>query len=254
MKKLATFAACTFILTFSAGAHADGLLDFNLVAPTSGSITHSGGNATLVGSGIQVDNVVGLDTPINNNVVRNLYLAPGVAGGQFGFATNPLVSFTPGTSTQGSRWVFGGGTGSGIQIVGAVDLNNDGDYTDPGDISNPETVLLTGQFYGDVVVTSTVGTNTMRILGAGHLSIVNSTLLSFYGMPLGIYYDGGINIQFRANEGANHSLTSTTLLSGDISVSPTPEPTSFLLLGLGGLGLMGYVGRRRLRSLVPSTA
>ena len=35
-------------------------LDFNLSAPTSGTISYGGGGGALIGSNIEVDNVVGL--------------------------------------------------------------------------------------------------------------------------------------------------------------------------------------------------
>ena len=43
-------------------------LDFNLSAPTSGTISYGGGGGALIGSNIEVDNVVGLSTPANANV------------------------------------------------------------------------------------------------------------------------------------------------------------------------------------------
>jgi hypothetical protein len=45
-------------------------LDFNIGAPTSGTISYAGGGGALIGSNIEVDNVVGLSTPANAMVWR----------------------------------------------------------------------------------------------------------------------------------------------------------------------------------------
>ncbi|HEU0049207.1 MAG TPA: hypothetical protein VFQ43_16575, partial [Nitrososphaera sp.] len=49
---------------------ADPIIDFGLVAPTGGTISYAGGAAPLLGTNIQVDNVVGLDTPDHNGWLR----------------------------------------------------------------------------------------------------------------------------------------------------------------------------------------
>ena len=47
-------------------------LDFNISAPTSGTISYGGSGGALVGSNIEVDNVAGLSTPANANVTAAL--------------------------------------------------------------------------------------------------------------------------------------------------------------------------------------
>ena len=47
-------------LLMGATAHADTLLDFGIITPTTGSISYAGGGAPLVGLGIDVDIVTSL--------------------------------------------------------------------------------------------------------------------------------------------------------------------------------------------------
>src|SRR5262249_57435774 len=49
-----------FFPMLGATAHADSILDFGIVTPTTGSISYAGGAAPLVGLGIDVDLVTGL--------------------------------------------------------------------------------------------------------------------------------------------------------------------------------------------------
>jgi hypothetical protein len=41
-------------------------INFGINAPTAGTISYEGGAASLIGSGIDVDSIVGLDTPSNS--------------------------------------------------------------------------------------------------------------------------------------------------------------------------------------------
>lgn len=57
--------------------------------------------------------------------------------------------------------------------------------------------------------------------------------------PVGIFYDGDFEILGGSNDGAFD-----TLATADFKVSPTPEPSTILLLGSGLLILAGAVRRR----------
>src|SRR5207247_8694563 len=86
-------------------ALADSVLDFKVPAlqPTTAHIDYAGGSAPLVGTGIVVDSVVGLDTPLNAGVALTCIAC--------------TLDFTTGANTRGWTW-GGGGT---ITITGAAD-------------------------------------------------------------------------------------------------------------------------------------
>lgn len=207
-------------------------LDFGMIAPTTGSISYGGGNAPLVGTDIQVDNVLGRDqfggvgtgVPINP---LNIY------GG--------LLSFTTGANTGG--WTWGGGSGTTITLTGGLDFNGDNILDLP-----TNTVLLSGTF-GSAFVNSLGGF--LKISGASFTDYKHPELLTYFGLPTALPngdpmpYLGGLNLSFSASQTVvGNPFTSTSLASGDLVNTPVPEPGALLLLGFGLAGL-GFVSRKK---------
>jgi hypothetical protein len=194
------------------------ILDFGVVAPTGGSISYAGGAAALVGSDIDVDNVVGIGTPLSDGVMIDL------KGAKLNFTTGGLTAFSDGTFT-----FAGGGT---ISIVIAQEPNSDAKGT--------EVVILAGTFTG-ASVTSFGGT--FKIAGASFLDRKNPELLAIYGLPEQVY-TGNFNISFNAPTSID-GFRSSVVLSGDITNTPVPEPITVLLVGTGLVGL-GFASRKRM--------
>ncbi|GKT07879.1 PEP-CTERM sorting domain-containing protein [Desulforhabdus sp. TSK] len=231
-KKIFTVASILILVgtLFIVPAHAAPILDLGVIAPTTGSISYLGGANPLEGTNIQVDNVVGLGTLINDGVAFN------IVGGRLDFKTgNPT----------GQPWDFGGGASSTISVIGGVDINGDGDLNDVGDIAN--TTLLSGVFgHASVSISNTVAGTQFNIAGAGFSDTKNDDLLDLFGLPKGVPYEGAFNISFTSSVVSPGSpFTSTTVLSGDIVNTPVPEPTSMLLLGSGLAGVFFY-GRKKI--------
>ena len=214
-------------------AHAIAELDFGLIAPTGGVISFSGlAGDPLVGTDIEVDNVVGLDTPANPNVPIAI--------------TNGRLNFTTGGSTTvagDAAWSFA--AGGEITITGAVPAAG---------IVDDSTVLLSGSF--EIAQVIQVGL-TFHVAVAEFLDIKDPTLAEFFGLTGGqnTTFEGHMNLSFLAFGSTaagrlEDGFESFVLYSGDIvntppSTVPTPAGT---WMGVGMLGLVALIGVRRMRS------
>ena len=198
-------------------AHAIPTIDYGLVAPTSGSLSYAGGAAPLVGTNINVDNVTGLQTPLNDGVTLS--------------CSGCLLNFATGALTSSWNW---GGPGS-ISLDGAI--------LGAGIASS--TNLFSGTFASASVVTLS-GVTVVALTNFFATNNVNVT--NFFGLPSGPGYVGNINLSFQVPSetvtgGAFNTVNGGQLLSGDVAIN-TPEPTSILLLGSGLTGI-GLFNRKR---------
>jgi hypothetical protein len=186
-------------------SEADPLLDFWIGSPTTGTIFYIGGNNPLVGAGISVDSVVGLETPINDGVTQSL------SGAVLNFTTGNFVSSTS------SEWVFDPGGSISIQ--------------------SGTTVLLSGTLTdADVIKSGSL----FKVAIGGFIDTKDPGLLAFYGLP-NTAYSGNFNISFYTVGSPPNAFTSTIVLSGDVTNSPlpVPEPSLIVLLSIAGLSLAG---------------
>jgi hypothetical protein len=195
-------------------------LNFNIVAPTTGSISYNGTGGALIGTNIDVDNVVGLSTPANANVTST--------------CLGCTLNFTSGvnTSTGSGTWQFG--PGGSISITGGVDFQGS-----TPDISLGST-LLTGTFSSATVSDAGV----FEVTFGSFTDVKHADLLSYYGMPSG-NYDGSLTILFSAVVGPGNAINSTSLFGGSIAnVAAVPVPAAAWLFGSGLLGLYSAVRRK----------
>jgi hypothetical protein len=202
---------------------AEAFIDFGVVAPTAGSISYAGGTAPMIGTGIQVDNVVGLNTPSQNFVARNCLSCV------LNFTTGNLISSTS------SLWDFG--SGGSLLLTGTVDLNGDG-VVSAGDATG---LLMSGSFSAASVNVSSL---VFKVAAASFASVLNTALTNFYGTdPAPFTYQSGLNMSFWSTAMPPGAFASSTVLSGDV-VAATPEPASMLLLGTV-IAASGVLFRRR---------
>lgn len=200
-------------------------VDFNISAPTTGSVIYSGGNSALVGSNIDVDNIVGLNTPLNNNVLS--------------ICATCTLNFTTGNfeSYDGTTWTFMGG--GSIEVIGGVDFQD----LPVGEDIPAGTTLLSGTFNEASVVELPSGTFEFSILGGSFIDTKDPQLLAYYGLP-DVDYQGGLNISFEAvfigNPGG---FESTQIFSGDIVNTPVPLPAGAFLF-LSAVGVLSFFRRK----------
>ena len=201
-------------------------LDFNLSAPTSGTVTYGGGGGALAGSNIEVDNVVGLSTPANANVTSVCFSC--------------LLNFNSGTLTgsgpqNGGWWSFG--SGGTISITGGVQLQGG------TDISLGST-LLTGNFNNAFV--QDLGSQ-FKVTFGSFSDTKNADLLSYYGLTPGAPFQGALTLLFAATDnGVGSAFTSTSVFSGSVvnSPAPVPLPAAAWLFGSALAGLAGVLRKK----------
>jgi hypothetical protein len=188
-------------------------LDYEFIAPTIGSISYNGMlTGTLQGSGIDVDLIVGLGTPLNDNVGRVCISCT------LSFASGAFTSSTP------TRWTFA--AGGSIVLTGGVDLDNNG-AIGAGDVPLG-TTLFSGTFVTEITVVVLQGG--FRVIGGSFSDTQSSALSSFFGLPTGAaVYEGGLNLSFASSTAPPNAFHSSLLFSGNMAnVAPdsTPTPTN----------------------------
>jgi hypothetical protein len=199
-------------------------LDFNISAPTSGTISYGGSGGALIGSNIEVDNVVGLSTPANANVTA---LCVSCA---LNFTTGLLSNAGGPNQNNNGWWSFG--SGGTITITGGVQLQGGTDIVSGS-------TLLNGNFNSAFV--QDLGSQ-FKVTFGSFSDTKNADLLSYYGLTSGTPFQGALTLLFAATDnGVGTPFTSTSVFSGNVvnSPAPVPLPAAVLLFGSGLVGLVG---------------
>jgi len=105
---------------------------------------------------------------------------------------------------------------------------------------------LIDTFLVELIYESTSGTVTETLLSEGSGSVVFESPLAFSSnLPLTDLDNslGNGTIRFTLTE--NNSDVGTRIELDNVLIQPVPEPTTFALLGIGAVGLLGYARRKR---------
>ena len=208
-------------------------LDFNIGAPTSGTVSYDGSvGGALVGSNIEVDNVVGLSTPANANVT-SLCLSC-----VLNFSTGGLTNAGGPGGTNSGWWSFG--PGGSVSITGGVQLQAGTDIA-------LATTLLNGTFNSAFV--QDLGLQGFKVTFGTFFDTKHPDLLSYYGLTPGSPFEGAFTLLFASpNPGIGGAFTSTSVFSGNVvnTLGPAavPLPAAALLFGSGLLGLAGALRKK----------
>lgn len=234
---------------FNPTGSSNSVLDFVMVVPTAGTVSYNGGliggaHNPLVGSTINVDYVVGFDTPQHNLVKLNLI------GGQLNFQTGNFFS------SNASTWFFNGG-GFFTLTAQCIDVDRDGDTSCDSndmvpDLNSVPGLVLSGLWDSAQLQETNPARKTDKLEGGLIQDRVWQQLLGYYGLqnpPIG-NLNGDFNLTMLGTGNPNKTFKSTRLLSGDFAdtnIPPSPEPASLLLFGTGMIGVAGFV-RRKLKT------
>lgn len=204
-------------------------LNFNMNAPTSGSVSYGGTGGGLIGSNIDVDNVVGASTPLNANVTSTCLTCV------LNFTSGSLSNSGGPNPNNNGWWRFS--SGGSITVIGGVDFQGT-----TNDISLGST-LLSGTF-GSAFVQDLGGPG-FRVTFGNFIDTKHASLLSYYGLPSGTY-NGALTLLFTAqNNGTGSAFTSTSMIGGSISnIAAVPVPPAAWLFGSGLLGLYSALRRK----------
>jgi hypothetical protein len=216
---LAALAIGVLALTMSAAPAKADAIDFNYLNGTIA--TGAGGVVTGTVNGT-------VTVSRNGTTVLCCFSIPATLT----FTTGTFVSGNGTTSTP-FTWNAGGsitvtttgGTVNGVSLASSTLFS--------GSFAGPETAVVNG---------TTAGLNGMFVLGN-----INAALAAALKMPAGAY-TGIMQNNLSITGFVNGVPATASLASGDLTVTPTPEPGTLALFGSGLLGIAGIARRYLLKS------
>ena len=229
----ALLIVAALVLAPMGSAQALAIIEFSTAVPNTGSVSYAVEMGPLVGSDIQIADVVSVQSQIHSG--ESLLCLDCTLS----FETGDLQSFTPGPTVD--TWEFAGGPGSSLTI--------DGKVPDAGIVATAG--LLEAAFEGNVVVSrfNAPGSGFAVQIGI-HVGTVDGALAAYFGEAVTAVEQGGLNLSFFVDEVAlDQTFTNATPASGPISAQVVPEPNTAVLLTLGlvALGLSNRAGRSKKR-------
>ena len=208
----------------------------------------------VVGGKLQVTltNTSTFDTLVPVDVLTALYFDvlgnPSLSADSALLGAGSSIIYDTATSDVGGEWAYRQGIGSGALPDGqayGISSTGLGVFGPPNIIGGPNLagpVSPGGPQYGIVSAGDNPATGNGGITGSGGL-IKNSVIFTLSSLPPVFSLDSISNIRFQY--GTN--LSEPSFLPGIPPGAPpaVPEPSSFVLFGIGAIGLGAFVRRRR---------
>jgi len=203
------------------------VVDFGNTSPGVSELKYAGGSSALLGNNIVVSTLIA-----NGTATNSPYNQP-IVGGLLNFSTGPFAGTTSFLGAPVDLFA----TGGTITLTGGVGTPS---------IPNGSNLLFTGSFVQQTAVV--FGQNGAELVAAVHLTKLNATLASYFGLPTNADYIGDLKIQFNAPVGttSNQAFTSENITGGtdNVTLAAVPEPGT-LVMAFAALPMIGIAAWRR---------
>jgi len=185
-----------------------------------GTLTYDGAGGPAVGTNIQFVDLVGVDSPLNANVVLS--------------CVDCFLNFTTGANTLEGPPQYTWGGGGSFVLTGDVPA-----------LGLDDAVLLSGSFTGTPNTPGLAAGETSALFVALGIDTKNETLAGFYGFSPDNWAFANTEIALGTfSPGADGAFTAIPNQADLINVQPVPEPGTLMLVGTGIMGLGAAIRRK----------
>jgi hypothetical protein len=198
-------------------------LSFDNPTLDGGTVTYNGTGGPFVATDVIFQQVIGVDTTLNNNV--SLFCFPG----------NCLLDFTTGANTGEPPIAYTFGGGGTMTMTGGLNTAADGSGVQV--LPAGSTIITSGSFNDPSIVLANQA-DSLLFIGTG-TDVKNTTLLAFYGLTNPLDF---ATTQLSLGEATFNPATAgftATVTDADLqnTSQAVPAPATLLLLGAGFLGV-----------------